>query len=330
LNGFVKLLIELTQSKISKTNTFIQIKITIVMNTIFLSTKGLDARGVGPRIMQFAIPLIILAIIAKVYRFSWSGFPWKDVHFITWSGIIRTIFGATIFVSALVHFIVKFPSGTLITTGAFRLSRNPIYASWMVLLLPGLSLLLNNWLFMAAAVAMYGAFHYFIEKEELSMRDTFGKEYDEYTSKVGRIGFLPQFKKNSRGHKIVRVCLGVLLAFLALNAFGGGYYGMSGAEGVPPELLEGSPFKNYFFPSLILFTVVGGMSLTAAVGVFAKSPFAKVFSYTLVILLFGWLTTQIAIIGYVSWMQPATAAAGFIILLLTAMLPGNRKIPHSR
>lgn len=296
------------------------------MKDKFVSPKGLDARGVGPRIMQFAIPLIILAIIANVYRFRWAYYPWQDVDFITWSGAILTIFGATIFVSALVHFIVKFPSGTLITTGAFRLSRNPIYASWMVLLLPGLSLLLNNWLFLAAAIVMYGVFHYFIEKEEQAMRDAFGKEYDDYSGKVEQIGFFPQFNEKSRGHRIVRICLGVLLSFLALNAFGGGYYGMSGAEGVPPELLEGSAFKNYFIPGLVLFTVVGGLSMATAVMVFKKSRYSKNLSFTLVVILFIWLAVQISIIGYVSWMQPTTAAIGLVILILAAMLPEKGEI----
>ncbi len=298
------------------------------MENTFLSPKGLDARGVGPRILRFTIPLVLLAIIASVYGFNWSYFPWQDVSFIKWSGAILTLLGAAIFVTALAHFIIQFPTGKLITTGAFRLSRNPVYASWMVILLPGLALLLNNWLFLAAAAAMRVAFHFFIEKEEQTMRDAFGEEYDEYTMKVGRIGFLPQFKENSVGHKTVRISLGLLLAFLAINAFGGGYYGMSGAEGVPPELLEDSPFKNYFIPSLILFVVVGGMSLSAAVGVFIRSPYAKTLSNSLVLILFVWLMTQIAIIGYVSWMQPATAAAGLIILVLTAMLPDRQKIQH--
>jgi hypothetical protein len=55
-----------------------------------------------------------------------------------------------------------------------------------------------------------------------------------------------------------RYVLGSLLAFGALNAFAGGYYGMSGAEDVPKEWLEGSPFDNYFIPGFVLFIVVGG------------------------------------------------------------------------
>ena len=45
--------------------------------------------------------------------------------------------------------------------------------------------------------------------------------------------------------KPVRYTLGLLLLLVAINAFGGGYYGMAGAKDVPVEWLEGSPFHNY-------------------------------------------------------------------------------------
>jgi len=34
------------------------------------------------------------------------------------------------------------------------------------------------------------------------------------------------------------------------------------------------------------------------------------------VIVLGWLAVEVAIIGYVSWMQPATAAAGAMILVL--------------
>lgn len=73
---------------------------------------------------------------------------------------------------------------------------------------------------------------------------------------------------------LVRYLLGSLLAFGAINAFGGGYYGLSGAEGVPVEWLEGSPFRSYFVPSVVLFVVVGGSFLFAAIAVFSNSRLA--------------------------------------------------------
>ena len=73
----------------------------------------------------------------------------------------------------------------------------------------------------------------------------------------------------------VRYALGGLLAFGALNAFAGGYYGLSGAKGVPVEWLQGSPFNDYSVPSLILFIVVGGSFLIAAITVFARARIAR-------------------------------------------------------
>ena len=78
----------------------------------------------------------------------------------------------------------------------------------------------------------------------------------------------------------VRYALGGLLAFGALNAFAGGYYGLSGAKGVPVEWLQGSPFKDYSVPSLILFIVVGGSFLIAAIAIFARARIARASALT--------------------------------------------------
>jgi hypothetical protein len=117
--------------------------------------------------------------------------------------------------------------------------------------------------------------------------------------------------------RVLRYTLGTLLAFLALNAFGGGYYAMTGAEGVPVDWLQGSPFTNYFYPGIILFAVVGGGFLLASIAVFSGYQYATYASYAAVMIVAGWLIVQVAIIGYVSWMQPATAITSLIILLLT-------------
>ena len=124
----------------------------------------------------------------------------------------------------------------------------------------------------------------------------------------------------------VRRALGILLAFGAINAFAGGYYGLTGARGVPVEWLDGSPFSSYFIPSLILLIVVGGSFVTAAVAVFARSRIARLAALAAAVIVTGWLAAQIAIIGYVSWMQPATAIAGVLVLILGSQLPRHEPI----
>jgi hypothetical protein len=126
----------------------------------------------------------------------------------------------------------------------------------------------------------------------------------------------------ARGHPAaLRYVLGGLLAFGALNAFAGGYYGMSGAEDVPREWLEGSPFDDYFIPGLVLFVVVGGSFLAAAIAVFAGLAVARPATFAAGTIVLGWLAVETAIIGYVSWMQPATTIGGLLVFLLAWLLP---------
>jgi hypothetical protein len=128
----------------------------------------------------------------------------------------------------------------------------------------------------------------------------------------------------ARGHRgALRYVLGGLLAFGALNAFGGGYYGMAGAEDVPKEWLEGSPFDDYFIPGLVLFVVVGGSFLAAAIAVFAKLHIARTAAFAAGTIVLGWLAVETAIIGYVSWMQPATTIGGLVVLLLALLQPSR-------
>ena len=121
----------------------------------------------------------------------------------------------------------------------------------------------------------------------------------------------------------IRTLLGSLFPFGALNAFAGGYYGLSGAEGVPREWLAGSPFSDYVVPSLVLFVVVGGALALAAIMVFRGHPLARAIACAAAAVLLVWIVVQVAIIGYVSWMQPATFAAGLLMLLLISLLPST-------
>jgi hypothetical protein len=121
--------------------------------------------------------------------------------------------------------------------------------------------------------------------------------------------------------RIIRYSLASLLLLVALNAFGGGYYGLSGAKDIPAEWLKDSPFRNYFIPGLILFICVGGSAFVAAVAVFKNHRLARSTAFISGVVVLVWITVQMIIIGYVSWLQPASAIAGLLIIFLTSLLP---------
>ncbi len=128
---------------------------------------------------------------------------------------------------------------------------------------------------------------------------------------------------NLTSKKHIRIILAPLLLVVAINAFGGGIYGMVGAKDIPPEWLQGSPFSSYFIPSLFLFVVIGGACLLAAMMVFRRKSMARNASFICGLLMLAWIIAQVAIIGFVSWLQPAIVMSGLLTLFLARKLPGE-------
>lgn len=120
--------------------------------------------------------------------------------------------------------------------------------------------------------------------------------------------------------KYIRYTLGTILLMVAVNAFGGGCYGISGAKSVPVDWLKGTPFHSYLIPGIILFSVVGGACLVAATLVFIKHRLATLFSFYAAVIILIWIVTQLAMIGYVSWLQPLIVVIGIVIFFLTWLL----------
>jgi hypothetical protein len=122
----------------------------------------------------------------------------------------------------------------------------------------------------------------------------------------------------------VKISLVILQLILFVNACGGAVYGLAGAKAIPRSWLEGSPFQSYVIPSLFLLIAVGGSMLVATVlwllgcrvadGRWA--PWASIAAGSILV---GWIVAQVAMIGYVSWMQPACFVAGLAIAALGAV-----------
>ena len=122
-------------------------------------------------------------------------------------------------------------------------------------------------------------------------------------------------------HNWTRPLLATLLVAVALNAFAGGYYGLAGAKGVPIEWLAGSPFHSYAIPSLVLFIVVGGSCLSAAVVLLLRSRLERTAVLTSGLVLLVWIVAQVIIIGFVSWLQPTIFTIAIVVVALATRLP---------
>ena len=124
-----------------------------------------------------------------------------------------------------------------------------------------------------------------------------------------------------RGARALLVGLEVLAA---LNAVGGGLYALAGARDVPREWLEGTPFDDYTIPGILLL-VGAGVMVVAATMVLLGARAAAAFSGAAGALLVMWIVVQVAMIGYVSWLQPASFAAGLAIIALASVFARNTR-----
>lgn len=78
------------------------------------------------------------------------------------------------------------PTGKLVTTGVFSISRNPLYLGG-ICLLAGIALVLNLWWSLALLLPAVVACHYLlIAPEERYLAARFGAEYTQYAASVSR------------------------------------------------------------------------------------------------------------------------------------------------
>ena len=162
------------------------------MKTFFTSASGLDARGVGPRIMLTTLPVLAAAIFFEIKSAPFTEIvAGKNIE-AELVGWIWLITGIAAFVATLAQFISNFPKGKLITSGMFAFSRNPIYSCWIIFILPAVGMICNNWIFFASALLMGIATTFLVREEEIQLLKCFGQKYYDYKSRVGLIISFPQ------------------------------------------------------------------------------------------------------------------------------------------
>lgn len=156
------------------------------MSNIFMSQNGMNIIGQGGKIMLSACPFIIVAVVIHTSAPQVASLP-PALDFIKPVGYIIILPGITLWLTGVVQLLIWFPRGKLITTGAYGVSRNPIYSSFILFILPGISLLTLTWVYLVAAASLLVSVLVFIRKEERQLESVFGGEYTNYKSRVDRV-----------------------------------------------------------------------------------------------------------------------------------------------
>jgi hypothetical protein len=119
----------------------------------------------------------------------------------------------------------------------------------------------------------------------------------------------------------LRVALAVVDGFVALTGIGGGLALVIGleAERFGPEWLEGTPFRSYLVPDLLLSLAVGGSAAVAAVATIVGWH-GGLLSALAGLVLVGWIVGEVAILNQPSPTRTEGVyfVAGLLILALAA------------
>lgn len=157
--------------------------------------KKMTAWGVGPRIMipGYCILLVLswLPVKLNISKIFHIPRPYLTVVAIILLGI-----GIVMLTTADSEIKKALKANKLVTTGLFSRIRNPMYASHIFFIMPGVCLLTNNAMVFLSVIFAFILFLVLVPGEEKDMEENFGIEYLQYKSRTGRL--LPKYSQNRR------------------------------------------------------------------------------------------------------------------------------------
>lgn len=155
--------------------------------------------GVGP---EFSLLSAGCLIVATGLRLAWPDLfridfvPYKLLVTI---GVVLIAIGLPFYIMAVMTVMKAFDAGRLCTHSVFRCCRHPVYASWVVFLVPGIVLLMNSWVGLIVPVVMYVLLRLLVRREEAYLEQRFGDEYRAYRDRVPAVAPLGWLRGSGKG-----------------------------------------------------------------------------------------------------------------------------------
>ena len=144
----------------------------------------MNITGAAPKI---AVPTFIYLIITVIIDylteplFKITANNYRALYI---AGIILIITGAVMVVSTGLKLRKSFNAGLLMTSGLYRIFRNPMYSAYLIFVIPGISLLFNSWLVLTALIVNFILLKVFIRSEYIYLEEKFGDQYRKYLDTV--------------------------------------------------------------------------------------------------------------------------------------------------
>lgn len=119
----------------------------------------------------------------------------------------------------------------------------------------------------------------------------------------------------------------LFVAFIAISSVASGLVMVAEPNGsllgLTASLLDGTPFKDYFIPGIVLTVLVGFTNLLALYYLFRNHRKRFMFSIAGGFMISGWIIVQMILINAVHWLHFIYLAAGMLVILISFQLKGK-------
>ncbi len=146
--------------------------------------KKLSRWGIGPVFASLSILYGAATIVISRYWHPLFEIRIIPDRILEIAGIVLILLGVPFFLVSVKMVTRAYNADQLVTGGVFRCCRHPLYASWVVLIVPGIVLLLKSWLSATIPMFMYVILYFLVKKEEIYLENRFGHEYVLYKKRV--------------------------------------------------------------------------------------------------------------------------------------------------
>jgi len=170
----------------------------VISRVLVLKRAGIEAMHFGDLDKtDFLIPPFALFYFYTIFAaaFSWplvSRQRFFDEEILSWIGVFFCLLSILILVWSIISLGKSFRVGIdtenpdqLVTSGAFAVSRNPIYVGFWFFLL-GQFLIFPNWVLILYLAAATWLFHRQVLREEAFLKKHYGAAFSEYCQRVRR------------------------------------------------------------------------------------------------------------------------------------------------
>lgn len=119
----------------------------------------------------------------------------------------------------------------------------------------------------------------------------------------------------------------ILVSFIAVTSTLSGLLLITNPDGgilnLPPGLLDGTPFKNFLIPGILLTAVVGSTNLLAVF--YNMQRHANRYNWAMAggIMISGWIIAQMILIRTLHWLHFIYLGIGLLIILIAYQLKGR-------